>query len=215
MRTQHLFIAVLLLLLSSIALAQGRFFVGATGGMTRMHLSGDAPDNGSYTSLMGFSAGVICEYALTDDIRLSVQPSYVRRGTGVAFDVGAEDPRDSLELSLGYFSIPVMARFISPRGFWFVNGGLDCGFLMNASLSDLNAGGTVDVKNFVNSLDLMMIVGAGVLIEVAPASLNFELRYNQSLLNAGSSDQLAAKVGVPVRFRSAGFQFLAGVLFPL
>jgi len=215
MRTHHLFIAALLHLLSSAALAQGRFFVGATGGLSKMHLSGDAPDNASYTSLTGFSAGVIGEYALTDDIRLSVQPSYVRRGTGVAFDVGSEDLRDSLDLSLDYFSIPVMARFTSPRGFWFVNGGFDCGFLLGASLSDLNAGGSVDVKNFINGLDLMMIVGAGVLTEVAPASLSFELRYNQSLLNAGSSDQLATQAGVPVRFRSAGFQLLAGVLFPL
>jgi hypothetical protein len=61
----------------------------------------------------------------------------------------------------------------------------------------------------------MMIVGAGVFMEVAPTSLSFELRYNQSLLNAGSSDQLAANAGVPVRFRLAGFQVLAGVLFPL
>jgi len=215
MKTFSLLLVALLLTLSSSASAQGRFFVGATGGMTRMHLSGDAPDDASYTSLTGFAAGVIGEYALTDDIRLSVQPSYVRRGTGVAFDVGREDLRDSLELSLSYLSIPAMARFISPRGFWFVNGGLDCGFLLNASLSDLNAGGSVDVKNFVNGLDLMMIVGAGTFFEIAPAILSLELRYNQSLLNAGSSDQLAAKAGVPVRFRSAGLQFLAGVLFRL
>lgn len=215
MRILYLLIAVLFLFVSSTTLAQGRFFVGATGGLSFTHLSGDAPDNASYTSFMGFSGGLIGEYALTDDIRLSVQPSYVRRGTGVAFDVGGEDLRDSLELSLDYLSIPVMARFVSPRGFWFVNGGLDCGFLMGASLSDRTAGGSVDVKNFVNGVDLMMIIGTGVLIKVAPASLSFELRYNQSLLNAGSSDQLAAKAGVPVRFRSAGFQFLAGVLFPL
>jgi hypothetical protein len=215
MKTLSVLLTAFLLSLSSAAFAQGRFFVGATGGLSKIHLSGDAPDDASYTSLTGFSAGVIGEYALTDDIRLSVQPSYVRRGTGVAFDIGGEDPRDSLELSLGYFSIPVMARFIAPRGFWFVTGGLDCGFLMNASLSNLNAAGTVDVKDFVNGLDLMMIIGAGVLIEAAPAALSFELRYNQSLLNAGSSDQLAAKAGVPVRFRSSGFQFLAGVLFPL
>jgi hypothetical protein len=215
MKTPYVLLAALLLSLSSITLAQGRFFIGATGGLTKMHLSGDAPDNASYTSLTGFSAGLIGEYAVTDDIRLSIQPSYIRRGTGIAFDVGTEDPRDSLELSLGYFSIPVMARFISPRGFWFVNGGLDCGVLLNASLSNIISGGAVDVKNFVNGLDLMMIIGAGVLIDIAPACVSVELRYNQSLLNAGSSDQLATKAGVPVRFRSAGLQLLAGVLFPL
>jgi hypothetical protein len=215
MRQLLLFITALLLLLSSAAPAQGRFFLGATGGLSSTSLSGDAPDKASYTSLIGFSAGLIGEYALTDDIRLSIQPSYVRRGTGVAFDVGQEDLRDSLELSLGYFSVPLMARFMTPRGAWFVNGGLDCGFLLNASLSDVNAGGSVDVKNYVNGFDLAMILGVGGVVEVAPAFLTFEVRYTQSLLNAGSNDALAAAVGVPVRFRSTGFQLLAGVLFPL
>jgi hypothetical protein len=215
MSTLRLFIALLLLPLSTAALAQGKFFLGVTGGPSRTSLSGDAPEGASYTSKTGFSAGVIAEYSLTDDIRLSVQPSYVRKGTGVAFDVGEKDPRDSLELSLSYITIPLMARFISPHRAWFVNGGLECGFLMDASLSDVITGGKADVKTFVNGLDLMMIFGVGGLVEVAPAFLTFEIRYTQSILNAGSSDQLATSVGIPVRFRSSGFQLLAGVLFPL
>jgi hypothetical protein len=215
MRLRPSTIAVLLLFLSTMAPGQGRIFIGATGGLSRMSLSGDAPDGASYTSITGFSAGLIGEYALTDDIRLSFQPSYVRRGTGVAFDVGSHDPRDSLEILLNYFSVPVMARFVSPQRAWFVNGGLECAFLLNASLSDVNAGGSVDVKNFVNDLDLMMIFGVGGMVKIAPAFLTFELRYTQSLLNAGSSDQLAEAVGAPVRFRSSGFQLLVGVLFSL
>lgn len=210
-----LFITALLLTSSLMTLAQGQFFLGATGGLSRTSLSGDAPDNASYTSLIGFSAGLIGEYSLTDDIRLSIQPSYVRRGTGVAFDVGEEELRDSLELSLGYFSIPVMARFMSEKKTFFVNGGFDLGVLVDASLSDVNAGGKVDVKKFINGLDLMMLFGVGWSVDVAPAFLTFELRYTQSLLNAGQSDQLATAVGIPVRFRSSGLQLLAGVLFPL
>jgi hypothetical protein len=210
-----LFIAAILLPLSSVTLAQGKFYLGPTGGLSRTSLSGDAPDNASYTSLIGFSAGLVGEYALTDDIRLSIQPSYVRRGTGVAFDVGEEELRDSLELSLGYFSLPVMARFMSEKKTFFVNGGFDVGVLVDASLSDVNAGGKVDVKKFINGLDLMMLFGVGWSVEVAPAFLTFELRYTQSLLNAGKNDQLATTVGIPVRFRSSGLQLLAGVLFPL
>jgi hypothetical protein len=214
--TRHsLFIAAILFPLSSVAVAQGNFFLGATGGLSRTSLSGDAPENASYTSLIGFSAGLIGEFSLTDDIRLSIQPSYARRGTGVGFDVGEEKLRDSLKLSLDYLSVPVMARFVSQQGFWFVNGGLDFGFLLNASLSDVNAGGKVDVKKSINDLDLMMVFGVGRLVEISPAFLTIELRYGQSLFNAGSSNQLATAVGVPVRFRLSGFQLLAGVLFPL
>jgi len=215
MRPLPISVAVVILALSPVALAQGRFFLGATGGVSRTSLSGDAPDKASYTSRTGFSVGLTGEYALTDDIRLCVQPMFARRGTGVAFDVGEEDPRDSLELTLDYVTTSVMARFMSPKGAWFVNGGLDCGFLLDASMRDVNAGGTVEVKEFVNGLDLMMILGAGAVVDVSPAFLTFEIRYSQGLLNIGANNGSATAAGMPVRFRSSGFQLLAGVLFPL
>jgi hypothetical protein len=207
--------AAVVFLVSPRLWAQERFFLGATAGASSTKLSGDVPDDGSYTSKIGFSAGLIGEYALWDDIHLSVQPSYVRRGTGLAFDVGEVDPRDSLELSLDYFSIPIMARFLAPGRIWFVNGGLDLGFLLKGSLKNVPADRTVDVKDLLNSVDLMMIIGVGGTIHLDPALLTIELRYGQSLINAGSNDQLAAKIGVPPRFRSTGFQLLAGVMYPL
>lgn len=215
MKPRILLIAGIALLACSHLCAQERFFVGATAGGSSTSLSGDISEDGSYTSKLGFSAGLIAEYALTDDIRLSMQPSYVRRGTGVAFDVGEEDPRDSLELTLDYFSVPLMARFLTPGGTWFVNGGLDLSFLLDASLKDVNAGGTVDVQNLINDLDLMMILGVGGTAHLSPVFVSIELRYGQSLLNAGANDQLAAAVGISPRFRSSGFQLLVAVLYPL
>jgi hypothetical protein len=155
------------------------------------------------------------EYSLTSDIRLSLQPSYARRGTGVGYDIGEEELRDSLSLSLDYISIPVMARFLSSGGSWFVNGGFDFGFLLDASLEDVNTGSSADVKEAVNPFDVMMIIGAGTSIDLNPASLTLELRYGQSLANVGANDQLTAAAGIPVRFRSSGFQLLAAILFPL
>jgi hypothetical protein len=207
--------AAVVFLVSPRLWAQERFFLGATAGAGSTKLSGDVPDDGSYTSKIGFSAGLIGEYALWDDIHLSVQPSYVSRGTGLAFDVGEVDPRDSLELTLDYVSFPVFARFLAPGRTWFVNGGLDLGFLLKGSLTNVPADRTVDVKDLLNSVDLMMIIGVGGTIHLDPALLTIELRYGQSLINAGSNDQLAANIGLPPRFRSTGFQLLAGVMFPL
>lgn len=215
MRLSLLLIIPLIVVLSSPAFCQGQFFLGATGGVSSTMLSGDAPSGASYTSLIGFSGGIIGEYAITSSIRLSVQPSYLRRGTGVAYDIGEKDLRDSLELRLDYVSIPVIVRFMSPKGAWFVNGGLDLGFLLKASLSDVNTGTKLDAKQYVSSVDLAMIVGVGTIVAVTPAFLTFEIRYAQSLLNAGANDQLAAAVGVPVRFRSSGIQLVVGALLPL
>jgi hypothetical protein len=215
MRTLIGLLAALFIISVPSSPAQGRFYLGAAAGVSRTSLSGDAPEDASYTSKIGFACGFIAEYALSPDIRLSVQPSYARRGTGVGYDIGEEDLRDSLSLSLDYISFPVMARFLSSGGSWFVNGGFDFGFLLDASLEDVNAGSSADVKESINNFDVMMILGVGTSISVAPAFITLELRYGQSLANAGANDQLTATAGVPLRFRSSGFQLLAAVLFPL
>lgn len=207
--------ALLLILIAPTAHPQSRFFLGVTGGLSSTSFSGDAPEDASYTSKVGFGLGVVAEYALSDDIRLSVQPSYVRRGTGVGYDVGEEELRDSLSLTLDYVSIPVMCRFLSSGGSWFVNGGFDFGFLADASREDIRTGSSTDVKESVNNFDVMMIIGVGANITLDPALITCELRYGQSLANAGANDQLTAAAGVPVRFRSSGFQLLAAILFPL
>jgi hypothetical protein len=178
-------------------------------------MSGDAPDEASYTSKIGFATGVIAEYALKQDIRFSIQPSYARRGTGVGFDTGEEELRDSLALTLDYLSIPVVARFLSPGGSWFFNGGVDVGFLLDASLKDRTTGSTNTVESSINGVDVMMILGAGAIIPVDPALITLELRYLQSVTNAAANDELNAAAGIPLRFRSSGIQFLASVLFPL
>jgi hypothetical protein len=215
MKSLFVLTAAVVFLASPSLRAQKPFFLGATAGAGSTKLSGDVPEDGSYTSKIGFSAGLIAEYSLLDDIHLSVQPSYVSRGTGLAFDVGEVDLRDSLKLSLDYFSIPLIARFLAPGGVWFVNGGLDLGFLLSASLKNVQTESTADVKDLLNAVDLMMLLGVGGNIRFDPAVLTLELRYGQSLLNAGSNDQLATKAGINPRFRSTGFQFLLGVMFPL
>ncbi len=161
--------ALIFLLCASHSHAQSQFFLGATGSLSRTSLSGDAPEDASYTSRIGFGFGAVAEYSLTSDIRLSVQPSYARRGTGVGYDIGEEDLRDSLSLTLDYVSIPVMARFLSSGGSWFVNGGLDFGFLLEASLEDVNTGSSADVKQSINTFDVMMIIGVGTSIALDPA----------------------------------------------
>ncbi len=207
--------ALIFLLCASHSPAQSQLYLGATGSFSRTSLSGDAPEDASYTSKAGFGFGAVVEYSLTSDIRLSFQPSYARRGTGVGYDIGEEELRDSLSLSLDYVSIPVMARFLSSSGSLFVNGGFDFGFLLDASLEDVNTGISADVKESINTFDVMMIFGVGTSIALDPALLTFELRYGQSLANAGANDQLAAAAGISPRFRSSGFQLLAAILFPL
>jgi hypothetical protein len=178
-----------------------------------MSLSGDAPDKAEYTSQIGFTFGAVVDIPLTEDINLSVQPSYTRRGAGLAFDVGEDDPIDSLSLDFNYVALPVTVRFLSAGKTWFASGGLEPAILVDASLKDLDGSTSSDVSDYVNDYDIAMLVGAGAVIPIEPVTLTLELRYSQSILNAGSNAGQVA--GVPVRFRSSGFTFTAGVLFGL
>jgi hypothetical protein len=195
--------------------ACGQLLIGISGGAGKTSFSGDAPDKVQYTSRTGFRAAVVAEIPLGDDIRLSVQPCFARQGTGIAFDVGLPENHDSLDLALDYLRIPVMARFVAPKGVWFVNGGVDLGFLLDASLDDVNAGGTIDVTNTIGNMDLAMIFGVGFQVSARPVIFTLELRYSQSVLNAGSNSAAESVYGIPVRFRSSGFELLAGALIPL
>ncbi|MCK7517466.1 MAG: hypothetical protein MZV64_06960 [Ignavibacteriales bacterium] len=60
-------------------------------------LSGDAPEDASYSGKTGFSGGLDpADFTLTEDIVLSIQPRYLQKGTSVAYDVGEYELRDSL-----------------------------------------------------------------------------------------------------------------------
>jgi hypothetical protein len=211
-----LFLSVILFLLSPLrGFAAERFFVGATGGVGRTSLSGDAPDEASYTSKTGFTIGVLAEYAVTPGIHVGLHPSYVRRGTGVAYDVGEEDPRDSFSVSLDYLSFPLLLRFLSEQRSWFVTGGVDIGFLLDASLKNLGTGTTTGVGSAFNEFDVMMIIGAGGVVDLRSVLLAVELRYGQSIPNAGANIGLESTFGLPPRFRSSGLQLNVAVLRPL
>ena len=206
--------AAVVFLVSPRLWAQERFFLGATAGATSTKLSGDMRQR-----LVHLKDRFQCraDRGVRPLGRYSPQcAAFIRDpGYGSCVRCGEVDPRDSLELTLDYVSIPVFARFLAPGRTWFVNGGLDLGFLLKGSLKNVPADRTVDVKDLLNNVDLMMIIGVGGTIHLDPALLTIELRYGQSLINAGSNDQLAAKIGIPPRFRSTGFQLLAGVMYPL
>jgi len=216
MRKEYLFLIVILpLLLSRSAGAQPA--VGIWGGLNRAHLSGDAPEDAGYQNRLGLAAGVVGEFNLTRDVKLSLQPMYVQRGTRIAYDLqDYDEPHDSLDVKLNYFSLPVMIKVISGNGKTYVSSGLDFGVLMQAELADLNREGAArDIKNLLQDFDVAVNFGFGVMLPVGSPLLTFELRYSQSLLNLSKTGENTESAALPERFRSTGLQLLAGLLIPI
>ena len=201
----------LVLCLGASAAAQSR--LGVTTGLNWSSLRGDTPEDAEYRRSLGVNAGIVGDIALTEDVALSLQPMYVRRGTDIYFDVGEKEPRDSLELRLDYVDCLVMVKVFADNGFTYFTTGLGLGFLTQATLKDIRAG-EEDVGSLFRDVDVSVAFGVGFMVPAKNTLVTFELRYQQSLVNMFDPDaDMSAEVLAP-RLRSSGFQLLAAVLFP-
>jgi hypothetical protein len=178
-------------------------------------MSGDAPSGADYTSQFGFSASAVIDLPLSDDIRLSIQPGYSRVGTGIEVTSALQDPRDTLDIALSYVSIPVLARVMALNGVSFATGGLQGGYLLKASADPASGGPSTEITSALARFDLAFVVGIGIHLPLSTSTTTIELRYTQSLLNLGKTDQAAEAFQMPPRFRLSGLQLVAGVLFSL
>ena len=203
-----------LLLILSVSQAYADGAVGFFGGLNMGNLSGDSLPNTSYKGRTGLVVGVMGEFRIAKDVMLGLHPMYVQKGSTPTISPVTEDG-DPIEndLRLDYLSVPVLAKIESGNGVTYVTGGLDLAFLMDASLSTPK--GEIDVKDLLQDIDLSMVFGFGAKIPVGAPLLTLELRYAQSLLNVADIQIGEDELGLPVRFRSSGFQLLAGLVFPL
>jgi hypothetical protein len=193
------------------AAAQSR--LGVTAGLNWSTLGGDAPQDAEYRRVIGVNAGIVGDLALTDDVTLSFQPMYVRRGTDIYFDIGKEEPRDSLELRFDYIDCLVMVKVFADNGYSYFTSGVGLGFLTQATLKDIRAE-EKDVASLFRDFDVSIAFGVGFMVPAKNTLVTFELRYQQSLISMFDSDADMSAEGFAPRLRSSGFQLLAAVLFP-
>lgn len=190
-------------------------YIGATGGLMSSSLSGDAPEDASYSGKTGFSGGLVVDFTLTEDIVLSIQPRFLQKGTSVAYDVGEYELRDSLTATFDYASLPVMVKITSLNKRIYFSSGLDFGYLMNSTVENIVDGSTKDVNNLIKNYDISATFGFGVNIPIGSPIISLELRYMQSILNLSDISSTESGTTFPYRFRTSGFQFLTSIIFPI
>jgi hypothetical protein len=205
----------LLLLLALAAPARAQVTVGAFGGLNLSDLSGDAPDDFSYTGRTGFGFGVIGEFHLTDDVWLSVQPMILPRGAGIELkSQDDEEPTKVADLSLTYFAVPVLAKFVTAGGKVYVIIGVNLSLLTSATFTPEEEGSDeLDVKDSFKGVDLAVDFGVGAQLPLGRVKIMLEARYEQGLVNIAEDD--ISEDALKARLRSSGLQLLAGILLPL
>lgn len=201
----------LVLCVGASAAAQSR--LGVTAGLNWSSLGGDAPVDAEYRRVLGLNVGIVGDIGLTEDVALSLQPMYVRRGADIYFDVGEKEPTDSLELRLDYIDCLVMVKIFADNGFSYFTTGLGLGFLTQATLKNIRAG-EEDVGSLFRDVDVSVAFGVGFMVPARNTLVTFELRYQQSLIDMFDSDADTYIETLAPRLRSSGFQLLAAVLFP-
>lgn len=145
---------------------------------------------------------------------LSVQPTWLQRGGKIAFAVaGEEEAVDSLKVAVNYLSLPLLAKIVSGNGKTYVTGGIDLGFVLDATLSGTSD--AEDISDTFKPIDLSAVFAFGVMLPIGRPRLTLELRYSQSIINVASLEQDPELYSLPPRFRWSGLQLFAGFLYPL
>jgi hypothetical protein len=202
---------VLLAFILISPLTFGQSYGGIFIGINSSKLSGDAPANSFYNSLMGINAGINFDIRLSKSLLLSLQPSYSQEGTKISYNVkGNNEAVDSLKIRFNYISLPILLKVATANNRFYALGGIEVGYLLNSFLS------SHDVKEDINvavlNWNFAIQFGAGIRIPIGFPTLYIEGRYAQGLTNL-TNEPLDSDL-IP-RIKTNGFKLLVGIDFPL
>ncbi len=199
------------LLLSVCLIGHSQSYVGVFGGINNSKLSGDAPVDAKYKSLIGLNVGAQFDLKLTKSTSLSIQPSYSQEGTKLFYNVSySKDLVDSLSLRLNYFSLPLLFKMTSTNQRFYALAGVETAYLMSKELKSKDISQDLDVS--IMEMNVSLQFGAGLRIPLGYPRLFIEVRYTQGLVNI-TDDPLKANI-LP-RVKSSGIKALAGIEIPL
>jgi len=206
---------VFLLMIVVVQSAPAQIEIGLIGGLSRSGLSGDKPNNATYTTLTGIGIGGLVETKISQFVYVGIQPMALQRGSKIAYKVKDErDPVDSLKFKIDYLTLPLMFKVYGNNQKTYLISGIDVGFPVSASIQNLDGSGKEDVLERLKSVDILVNFGFGVRLPMNRFMLAFELRYVQGLLNL---NEPAEEGTSPLDFiiRSSGFQLFSSISLPL
>jgi hypothetical protein len=208
---------VLLVLLASVETAfappaEGQLLLGVRVGGGSSALTGDRPENATYTGRTAFSIRGLVGAGIADGLFLTVEPGVGGGGTGVAYVVrGQDEPRDSIDVSLQYVSMPLGLRVGTGGGRFYATSALNLAYLVSAEIDD--GSGPTDVLDSVNRFDVGVGFAVGTRIGLGRPRLTVELRYTQSVRNLTDDNYVPPGWDFAPRFKSRGFGIIGGLEF--
>jgi hypothetical protein len=158
---------------------------GVMAGVNSSTLKMEPADNFDVESRTTFGAGLFMNVQANDFLSLQVTPMYLQKGANAKFDVNF---LKYTEFRADYLEVPILARLNLGAGAIkpYLIAGPSLGFQLSSTYLDGN-GKEVDIADETKNLDLSLVLGAGMEIELEHMSLFGQLTYNHGLSNIDNS----------------------------
>ena len=214
MNSKTQFLIIVLIVISAFSV-RAQYAIGIFGGVYNSNLIGDAPPGSTYESDPGLAVGILGEFNITSDVKISLQPMFQQKGTRIAYRVSTEsDPRDSIDININYFSVPVLLKVYGGNNLLYVSGGFDIGYKLDASFKRIGSGEEKDISDSFTDFDIAAIIGVGAQFNIGLFYIFIEGRYSQGLGNISNPNPDEPEELSP-SFRTTGLQLFAGVILTL
>jgi hypothetical protein len=175
---------------------------------------GVPPDNAKYASNFGVGFGGVVELRVHKDVVLSLQPTWLQKGSKVVFNEDEEpDSVETFVVEQTYVSVPLLFRIESDGRGFYAGGGVSVDLLLDSEVE--HDGTTVDNSGVFDDIDVVSYFTVGYLIPSKRFTTFIEGRYVQGLVNINSGNQTAVGDMYVADFKSTGIALVAGVLFSL
>ncbi len=209
MNARILAVAGLVLCLPALAHSQLKF--GLLAEFDRSSFGGVPPDNAKYESNFGVGFGGVVELRVHKDVVLSLQPSWIQKGSKVVFNEDEEpDSVQTFVIEQTYLSLPFLFRIESDGRGFYAGGGVSLDFLLDSEVE--REGTTVDNSDVFDDVDVVSQFTVGYLIPSKRITTFIEGRYLQGLVNINSVNQTAVGDIYVANFKSTGFKLVVGFL---
>lgn len=116
-------------LLCSVFSVSAQTSFGVKGGFAASSLSGDFTKAIGQKSLMGFNAGFLAEFSISDRFSLQPEAYFSQQGNQIVKETGEE-----IKYHLNYVNVPLLAKFYLVEGYSSIEFGPQLGIQTNEKL---------------------------------------------------------------------------------
>jgi hypothetical protein len=206
----------IIILFSTILLSVNSFaqlYTSFWGGVNSSSFGGNPPKDASYESIYGYTFGANMDFQLTNDVIVSLEPSFEQKGSDIVFG-DEEKLLDTVlhyTVNQDYYGLAVVFKIVTER--FFVGSGVSFQLLSSANLTFQS--NEKDIKDKFLDYDAVAFFNLGYKIPLGGPYWFFEIRYLQGLVNIYTGEQEITDEIYLSNYKSRGLKLTTGIMIPL